>query len=282
MPNANANANANEDDTERRWVGSMPEAYERFLVPTVFQPFAVDLARRVIARKPKRVLELAAGSGVLTRELVAADAGLDLTATDLNTAMVDLGRDRTPQATWRQADAMVLPFEDGAFDLVVCQFGVMFFPDKAEAFAEARRVLIPTGTLLFSTWDTIDTHDFAAALTAGLNQAFPDDPPKFVASVPHGYADVDVVRHDLEAAGLACTAIDTVTLRGRAESADDVATGFCTGTPLRAEIEARGDLADTTAIVAEAMRARLGRGPVTGRMTAHVVEATPEQAAEPT
>ena len=264
------------NETERLWVDSMPGAYEQWLVPTVFWPFAADLARRAAARAPERVLELAAGTGAVTGELVAALPSASVTATDLNPAMVELGRSRVPAAQWQQADAMDLPFDDAAFDLVVCQFGVMFFPDKPAAFAQARRVLTPDGTLLVNTWGTVDTHDFAAALTAGLEHAFPDDPPTFIAAVPHGYADLDVVVADIRAGGLDCVGVETVTLDGHAPSAADVAAGFCTGTPIRAQIEARGaDLASVTAAVAKEMEARLGTGPVTGRMTAHVIEATP-------
>lgn len=253
----------------------MPDAYERWLAPTVFHPFAVDLAHRVSAHAPRRVLELAAGTGVLTRELVAAVASAEVTATDLNDAMVDLGRERAPGATWRQADAMDLPFDAGQFDLIVCQFGVMFFPDKRAAFAEARRVLTPEGTLLFNTWATVEAHDFQTALVAALERAFPDGPPTFMVSVPHGYADPDAVVADLHSAGLDCVAVDSVTLEGHAASAADVAAGYCNGTPLRPEIEARGDLATATAVIAKEMEARLGTGPVTGRMTAHVIAATP-------
>jgi SAM-dependent methyltransferase len=244
------------------------------VAPTVFQPFGVDLARRVSAHAPARVLELAAGTGVLTRELVAVLGAAEVTATDLNDAMVDFGRSRTPGA-WQRADAMDLPFSDGEFDLVACQFGAMFFPDKPAAFAEVRRVLTPDGTFVLNTWATVDTHDFQAALVAGLERAFPEDPPTFMVSVPHGYADVDVVITDLRAGGLDCVAVESVTLEGRASSAAGVATGYCTGTPLRPEIEARGDLATITAVVAREMEARLGAGAVTGRMTANVFEATP-------
>jgi len=263
------------DRSEALWVGSMPEAYERWLAPAVFRPFAAELAGRVAARRPGRVLELAAGTGVLTRELLTALAGGEVTATDLNPAMVEFGRRQAPAATWRQADAMNLPFDGGRFDAVTCQFGVMFFPDKPAAFAEARRVLVPDGTLVVNTWAEVGRHEFAAALVAALEERFPDDPPPFLSAVPHGYADVDAVVADLEAGGFECLVADTVTLDGRAESVADVAAGFCTGTPLRAEIEARGDLPAATAAVTEAMQARFGPGPVTGRMTAHVLEARP-------
>jgi ubiquinone/menaquinone biosynthesis C-methylase UbiE len=158
-------------------MGAMPEAYERWLAPAVFHPFALDLAQRAARLTPRRVLEIAVGTGVLTRELVAAIPAAEVTATDLNAAMVEFGSRQVAGAAWQQADAQRLPFDDRRFDLVVCQFGVMFFPDKPAAFREARRVLTPHGRLLFSTWSTVDTHDFAAALVAGVERAFPDDPP---------------------------------------------------------------------------------------------------------
>ena len=250
---------------------TMPAAYDRWLVPAIFRPFALDLARRAAAHTPGQVLELAAGTGVLTRELLAV-AG-SVTATDLNDAMVDLGRDRVPGARWRQADALRLPFEDGRFDLVACQFGVMFLPDKPAVFAEARRVLAPGGTVLVNTWAALDTHGFQAALVAALGRVFPDDPPTFMAAVPHGYPDPEVLVADVRAGGLRCVAVESVTLDGHAASAADLAAGYCAGTPLRTEIAARGDLAAMTAAVAREMTARLGEGPVSATMTAHVVEA---------
>src|SRR5581483_4202043 len=167
----------------------------------------VELAGRVAARRPGRVLELAAGTGVLTRELLTALAGGEVTATDLNPAMVEFGRRQAPAATWRQADATDLPFDGGRFDAVACQFGVMFFPDKPAAFAEARRVLTPDGTLTVNTWAELARHDFDAAVVAALRQLFPDHPPTFLSAVPHGYADVDALVADVEAGGLECLSV---------------------------------------------------------------------------
>jgi SAM-dependent methyltransferase len=256
---------------DRVWVDTMPAAYDRWLVPSVFRPFAIDLARRVAAHTPRHVLELAAGTGVLTRELLAV-AG-SVTATDLNAAMVDLGARVVPGARWRQADAARLPFAEGEFDLVACQLGVMFFPDKPAAFAETRRVLTPGGRLVMSTWGALDGHVFQAALVAALGRVFPEDPPTFMGSVPHGYADVDVLVADLLAGGLRTAAVESVALEGHAASAADLAAGYCAGTPLRAEIAARADLEATTAAVAREMTTLLGEGPVVGSMTALVVEA---------
>jgi SAM-dependent methyltransferase len=252
----------------------MPEAYERWLTPAIFEPYAAELARRVAGRQPHKVLELAAGTGVLTRELVDAVGPAAVTATDLNGAMVDFGRRKVPGAAWRQADAMDLPFPPMTFDAVVCQFGVMFFPDKGAAFAECRRVLLGDGAMVLSVWEGLERNDFAAATVAGARLAFPDDPPLFLASIPHGY-DLDRVIADLERGGMRPESVDTVTLESRARSAADIAYGFCTGTPMRAGIEARGDLEATIEIVTQEIQRQLGRGPVTGTMSAHIVVATP-------
>lgn len=269
------------DDQDRVWAGAMPQAYDRSLAPALFRPFAVDLAWRAARFAPRRLLEIAAGTGVLTRELVTTVPAAQVTATDLNAAMVEFGSRQVPLATWRQADALRLPFDDQTFDLIACQFGVMFFPDRPAAFREMRRVLTPAGRLLFSTWGDVEAHGFAAALMAGLRSVFPGDPPGFLVAVPHGYCDLGHVAADLAAGGLLCVSAIPVTLEGHAASAADVAAGFCTGTPLRAEIEARGDLAACTALVAGQMTARLGPGPVTAKMTAYVIEARPPEPTAP-
>jgi ubiquinone/menaquinone biosynthesis C-methylase UbiE len=251
----------------------MPSAYDEWLVPTVFAPFAVDLVRRVAARSPRRVLELAAGTGVVTRELLAVMGGADVVATDVNQAMVDVGRAQAPAADWRRADAMALPFVDGSFDVVVCQFGVMFFPDKQAAFGEARRVLAPSGAFVFNTWAELERHTFQAAVVAALVRTFPDDPPTFLGAVPHGYADVATVLRDLRASGFPDVEVDTLTVEAEAPSALALAAGYCQGTPLRAEIETRGELDATTSTVAGHVADMLGARKLTGSMTAHVITA---------
>jgi ubiquinone/menaquinone biosynthesis C-methylase UbiE len=133
-------------DIDKEFVGSIPTLYDQYLVPLIFEPYAVDLVQRLRARSLSRILEIAAGTGVVTRALASwLPEEVSIVASDLNQAMLDhaaaLGTTRAVE--WRQADAMELPFADAAFDAVVCQFGAMFFPDKARAFAEARRVLKP-------------------------------------------------------------------------------------------------------------------------------------------
>lgn len=257
--------------------GSIARIYEEHLVPLLFEPYAADLVNRLGRRNSSRLLEIAAGTGVVTRAMAARlPAGVAITATDLNQAMLDqaaaVGTARPVE--WRQADAMNLPFPDGAFDTVVCQFGVMFFPDRVAAFAEARRVLKPAGLFLFNVWDKLEYNEFAAIVTAALTPVFPADPPRFLPRTPYGYFDRDLIERDLAAAGFKPRSrINTVAARSRAASAQIPATAFCQGTPLRHEIESRdaSRLADATDAAAQAIAHRFGRGAVDGKMQAHVI-----------
>jgi SAM-dependent methyltransferase len=266
--------------TDKLFAGSIPKIYDTYLVPLIFQPYADDLARRLAARPPRRVLEIAAGTGVVTRALDAAlPEPVAIVATDLNPAMLDhaqtIGTRR--RVAWRQADAMQLPFRDGEFDAVVCQFGVMFFPDKPKAFAEARRVLAPDGVLLFNVWDRIEENEFADAVTDALATVFPDDPPRFMARTPHGYHDQAAIARDLTQGGFRTPPeIGTITARSRAESARVPAVAYCQGTPLRNEIEARSAsrLAEATDAAEHAIARRFGTGAVEAKIQAHVVTVT--------
>ncbi len=267
----------NAKDIDARFSGSIPQLYETYLVPMIFEPYALDLANRVAALKPSRVLEVACGTGVVTRHLAAVLPDADIVATDLNQPMLDLAAKSMVDARaiqWRQADAMNLGFEDESFDVVVCQFGVMFFPDKTLAFSEARRVLKPGGALVFNVWDQIEQNEFADVVTQGLAQVFPADPPRFAARVPHGYFDRDRITADLAGAGFSAPdTFDTWATRSRADSPMIPAIAYCQGTPLRNEIEARGgvSLEEATQAAAAAMRARFGAGAVDGKIQAHII-----------
>jgi SAM-dependent methyltransferase len=175
---------------------------------------------------------------------------------------------------WRQADAMRLPFMDAAFDAVVCQFGVMFFPDKSKAFSEARRVLRPGGVFFFNVWDRITENEFADTVEAALESVFPEDPPRFLSRTPYGYHDRHTIERDLANGGFtAPPRIDTLAARSRAASPHIPAIAFCQGTPLRNEIVARdaSRLGEATDLAAEAIAGRFGRGDVDGKIQAHVV-----------
>ncbi len=259
--------------TEATWAASMPAVYDERLGPALFDPFAVELAARAAALQPAHVLEVAAGTGVVTRRLRAALPDATVVATDLNPGMVAVGAGRVPGVTWRVADAAELGVPDGSVDLVVCSFGVMFFPDRPAAFAEAARVLAPGGTLLLTVWDAVQRSTFPAALVTALAQVLPGRTPQFIERVPHGYADPARITADVAAGGLAVEELRTVTLTGEASSARSLAEGFCLGTPLRFALELQGSLDELTAAVADRMTALLGEGPVRGDLTAHVVTA---------
>jgi SAM-dependent methyltransferase len=262
--------------SDKVFAGSIPKLYETYLVPLIFAPYAADLARRVASPAPRRVLEIAAGTGAVTRALAEALPDAQIVATDLNQAMLDqaaaVGISRP--VTWRQADAMQLPFPDGTFDAVVCQFGAMFFPDKTKAFAEARRVLRHGGTFLFNVWDRIEDNGFADAVTDALQRVFPDDPPRFLARTPHGYHDKAVIARDVARGGFDRPAeIVTLAERSRADSPRIAAMAFCHGTPLRSEIEARGAsrLGEATEAAEREIARRFGSAAIDAKMQAHVI-----------
>lgn len=264
-------------DTDKVFAGSIPKLYEEYLVPLIFEPYAMDLVNRVASHSLGRVLEIAAGTGVVTRKLAAVlPESVSIVATDLNPAMLDLASAVGTQrpVEWRQADAMQLPFEDSAFDAVVCQFGVMFFPEKSKAFAEVRRVLRRGGVFMFNVWDRIEDNEFAHTVTEALESVFPKDPPRFLARTPHGYHDLATIERDLKRGGfLASPHTDTVAARSKAASPQIPAIAYCQGTPLRNEIEARDKsrLGEVTDIAAKAIAERFVPGPVDGRIQARVV-----------
>jgi SAM-dependent methyltransferase len=252
--------------------------YERYLVPLIFEPYAADMAARVTSRSPQRVLEIAAGTGLVTRAM-SATLGRDvaIVATDLSQSMIDhaqtLGTERPVE--WRRADVMALPFGDQEFDAVVCQFGVMFFPHRSTAFAEAHRVLRPGGVFIFNVWDRIEENEFADTVATAVASMFPGDPPSFLARTPYGYSDRSAIRRDLSGGGfLAEAQVTTITERSRADSADIPAIAFCLGTPLRNEIEARDPTRVATAVEVstQALVARFGGVGLDSTMQACIVE----------
>jgi SAM-dependent methyltransferase len=260
------------------FVGSVPPNYDRYLGPLLFHPYADDLAARLPVAPGTRVLEVACGTGIVTERLVRRLAGQGtLVATDLNDAMIAHARARIPDdpaLEWRQADGASLPFPDRAFDVVVCEFGLMFFPDKAAGVREAFRVLGPGGRYLFNVWDAIEGNAVARIAHDTIRTFFPDDPPLFY-QTPFNLQDTAAVRSLLDAAGFVDVAWETVEKVGTSPSAADAATGLVEGNPVIGTIMARRPdaLPDIRAAVARTIAAELGDHPVRTPLRAHVFTA---------
>jgi len=255
--------------TDKLFAGSIPEIYDRYLVPLIFEDFAAVMARRITALAPAAILETAAGTGVLTRALSPLLPSSSYVATDLNGPMLERARARqgAGEITWQVVDAQALPFDAASFDAVCCQFGVMFFPDRVGAYREARRVLKPGGTFVLSVWDRIEENVLARDVSDALAEIFPGDPPRFLARTPHGYHDCGEVRRDLEAAGFTAIDVETVSAMSRADSAAIPAIGFCRGSPLANELMARcpDGLDAVTAQVRDALAKRHGEAEIAGK-----------------
>jgi len=268
---------ADKDDV---FAGAIPRIYDSYLVPLIFEGYAQDLAERAAALIPGSILETAAGTGVVTRALtplLPSDARL--VVTDLNQPMLDRAAAmQKPDAriSWQQADASNLPFADGSFDVVICQFGVMFFPDKIAGYAEAKRVLKPGGAFLFNVWDRIEANEFADEVTQAAAEVFSQNPPRFLARTPHGYHDTEVILNEVRRGGFSRVSLVTLEKISAAPTPHHAAMAYCQGTPLRNEIEARdaGRLPAVIERAALAISQRHGPGPVSGKIRAHIISAS--------
>lgn len=263
-------------DVKAIFGGSMPEHYDRHLGRAQFEPFAAFLAERLPARLGGDVLEIACGTGLVTRRLrERLDAGARLVATDLSKGMLDYARAALPapaRVEWREADAMRLPFADAEFGAVVCGFGLMFVPDKTAALREVRRVLRDGGLFLLSVWDRIEAIPHALACAEVIEGLFPGD-PEMRFRVPYELHDQQQLRLLLEDAGFRDVrserrlhAIDGIGAR-------DLATGQVRGTPRSALIEKRGVALETVIEQLAARLARVGGDPFRGPVSGFVVEA---------
>jgi len=265
-------------DQNARFEGSIPGVYERCMVPVFFVPYARNLAASLDLGEGAQILELACGTGVLTRTLLSsARRPFSLTATDLNDAMLELAKQQVPDGDirWQHVDAASLPFEPASFDAVICQFGVMFFRDKVRAASETRRVLRPGGVYLFNTWGALSENPCFRVANETISRFMPE-PPTFFA-LAFGYHDRQQVMADLRAGGFREITIETVDLEGRSPSVKDLATGLVQANPGIAAIRERAtsSVAEVTAAVAEALTREFGSDEVRFPLRAHVATARP-------
>lgn len=238
-------------DVAANFTGSMPEYYDRIMGPAQFDVFAADLTRRLAAKPAGDVLELACGTGLVTRRLrERLDPGVRLVATDLSDAMLQYARGKVNgEIEWRKADAAALPFDAGSFGAVVCAFGVMFVPDKKALFAGMRRVLRKGGVLLFNVWDGLDANPQSRATNEVIEGMFPGDPEMRFRG-PFEFNDRAVLSSLLAGAHFGEVRMEIARLPVRAPSAREYATGQFRGTP-------RGALLDKRGIAVEALLDRI-------------------------
>lgn len=260
------------------FVGSIPDNYDRYLGPVLFDPYAVDLVSRLNVSADASVLELACGTGIVTRRLrdrLGSEA--KLVATDLNEAMLDYASKKfRPEeiVEWKQADATDLPFADQSFDAVVCQFGLMFFPDKEKAVSETYRVLKPGGTFLFNVWDAIEYNELPHIAHAIVAEFFDDNPPDFY-EVPFSFHDLESINSLVSAAGFTEIQLAVLRLPAVSPSAEEAAKGLVHGNPVINVIRERSEssIPEIEAAVAEAVAAQCGDTPVRARMQALICAA---------
>jgi ubiquinone/menaquinone biosynthesis C-methylase UbiE len=266
------------NDNSTGFSGDIPSNYDRDLGPIIFAGYAADMAQRVVSDRAQTVLETAAGSGIVTRALRdALPAGAHLTATDLNPDMLDVARTKfhaDEQVDFRQADAAVLPFPDGSFDTVMCQFGVMFFPDKDQGYNEAHRVLTQGGRLLFSVWDAHRHNAFGRIAHETIGSFFTDNPPSFYA-VPFGYNLIDPIKESLLAAGFEKIVFSVVQQQRPVADLSAFANGIVFGNPVIDQIRERGGVepAEVQKAITAAMRREFGAEPTTISIQEIVFEA---------
>jgi ubiquinone/menaquinone biosynthesis C-methylase UbiE len=262
--------------TDNLFAGSIPALYDQYLGSLLFQPYARDIADRLPYLTEGRLLETAAGTGIVTRALAAALSNqVQIVATDLNQPMIDHAATQlsSSRVTWRQADALNLPFEDSPSIASCVSSGSCLYRISLKPIGEVLRVLKPGGSFIFNVWDKIEENEFAHLVADSVEALFPQDPPMFLRRTPHGYHNKEAIQQELQRAGFSKLKCETITCRSRASSPNQPAIGYCQGTPLRGEIEARGAscLQEATDAAAEAIAAQFGAGAVDGKIQAHVI-----------
>jgi ubiquinone/menaquinone biosynthesis C-methylase UbiE len=259
------------------FAGPVPQLYDRYLGPILFQPFAEALAER-LTEADRAILETASGTGIITSVVAAKLPQSTILATDLNPAMLEVAADKVKAGhlTWQQADAQSLPVTAGSFDVVLCGFGVMFMPNKGAAFRETRRALRPEGRFIFTVWDRIETNPLMQIADDTAAALFPDDPPRFLARTPCGYHDKELIERELREAGFSFVRIEELQRDAEVQSTLEPAIGCCQGTPLRSEIEARdpAGLLRVTNDVAAALTQRFGNRSFRAPMQALLITAS--------
>ena len=260
--------------------GAIPENYDRYLGPVIFEPYAKDLAARARKVRPKSVLEIACGTGIVTRMLCdSLGPEVRIIATDLNPGMLVFARKKFnayENVNWQEADAEKLPFQNGSFDAVICQFGLMFVPDKQAAMREAYRVLGRGGVFLFNVWDAMERNPYAWIAHRTIGSFFKTDPPTFY-QIPFSFYDDRSIRELLRVAGFSKIEAQSLNLPCSSVSAGEFATGLARGNPVASAIQERGvNIEDVIDALGRELAKNGGAAPFQNKMQAIIWSAVRE------
>jgi len=249
------------------FIGDIPSHYDAGLGPNIFFDYADKIAKLSGEKAASNVVELAAGTGIVSRRLRdALSPETRLVVTDLNAPMLDIARSKfsdNDRVEFKVANAMNLPFESSEFDLIVCQFGVMFFPDKPASYREVARVLRPGGHYIFNVWGPMSENPYSQMAYGVTAKFFPDNPPGFY-KVPFHYGDPADVRADLTIAGWHEVEHETIHLKKAIENPAAFADALVYGNPLIDEIRERGGVDPGAVVVAmlDALESTFGPAPL--------------------
>lgn len=272
------NKSAISNDAVLNFNGSVPEVYETVLGNFIFEPFAVDIVNRISNKNAFNVLELAAGTGRVTKHLIHAfSPNAKIVASDISLPMMEKAKlvVSSQNLTWQQVDIADIPFSEGSFDVIVCQFGVMFLQDKLRAFSEIRRVLKLGGQLLFSTWACIEENPIWKISNQVATKFFGPAPAAIQKSGPFSICNAVDAEAQLHDAGFIHTKVEKQRITSSISSASLAAKGFIHGLPLKDIIIKQNPeiLSQIQEEMENSFADHFGNNPLTASFTAFVFEA---------
>ncbi len=257
--------------------GSIPDHYDQYLGPLFFEPYAIEVSKRIDVSAIEIALELASGTGRLTKHLrKVLSPKAKLVASDISPDMLGVAKEKLKNENieWQIIDAQNLPFENSSIDLVVCCFGFMFVQDKSKAFTEVYRVLRPGGILLFTTWDKLETIGTSSIYRKIVKTYLPDPLPESY-NLPFSMYDEHVIRELLVKAGFSRISIEKVTKESVSSSAMDAAEGLTKGGTIYNEIVSRNPawIEEIKSAVEKELSEKYGKAPMVAPMSAVICEA---------
>ncbi len=239
-------------NTQPQWhfIGSVPENYERYLVSSIFGPWASDLVEVAALRPSDRVLDIACGTGIVARTAARRlGSGGTVVGLDLSAPMLEAARSAAANegvsVEWREGSALKLPLPDAAFDVVFCQQGLQFFPDRPAALLEMHRVLAAGGRLVLSVWREIERSPGFAVLAEALTRHIGPEAGTLMTSGPFGLSNAEELRALIAAARFSDIALRSALKALRFTSPNEFVLRYAAGSALGSLVAGADDDART-------------------------------------